>query len=1382
MSKYILGIDLGTNSIGWAIREVNNRLKNQIIKKGVLLFDKGVASEKGNEFPKVQKRTESRSKRRNYQAEKYRKWELLEFLITNNMCPLTIEELDDWRKYTKGKRRKYPQNPKFIEWLRFDFNGDGKPDFHLFNKGKHESYYIFREKSVSENVKDLAVFKNNLQILGRVFYQLVQRRGFKGRDEEEAKTMLKGSEKTGTAGRDAIKDYIEKHKVLGAALYHYQKENGGRIRQRYNLRSDYEAELLEICKVHNISKEHTKLLQKSIIWQRPLRSQKGLVGICTYEKNKRRVAVSHPLYQEYRVWVFINNLKISPPKGVELLDYLHNIIYPLFVRKSDFEVSHIQKQLEKDGATMKAKFKPKDKVVALSNFYDFREIFGEKWKEDYNFDSQINFRKAVSKKKITKGQNYTIEDIWHILQTFDSQEKLQEFATKKLNVSNDNAVKFSKIKLNSGYASLSLSAVKKILPYLKQGIKYSTAVYLANLYKVIGSNTISEDLIDYFIEEINEIESSINDRKTLNYCVNSLIKSHIEDDNRYFIEDGRGLDNEEAALVLNKLQESFGTKTWSAFSNETKLEYQKFVEKYFREFLQKHISDKFNIYLKQPRLHQEVFNVLQEKYNLPKDNIKYLWHPSEQETYKNAKEHYGVEDGSKTFYLTENRLQSYLAKNPQAEYNGIALKLLGDPEPISKGFKNPMALKTLHKLKQLLNYLLTTNQIDEHTKIVIEIARELNDNNKRAAIRTYQKQREKENESNRKLIDEINKECETDFDRNDKTLLKKLWLWKEQSKVCLYTGETINTCDLFNGNLFDLEHTIPASMSFDSELKNLTLVSTNFNRYIKGKQIPTQLANYKEDAIVKGKCYSAIEPRLKFIKNKIDKLTSDIKDNVRKTKYISDKSAKDNSIQKRHVLKFELDYWKKKWQTFTIEEYKPQWKNSQLRDTQIVTKYALPYLKTVFKNVSVEKGVVVDYFKEIFDVKLDEKKDRTKHSHHAIDAAILTLIPSSYHREQILKAYFLKQEEKQKYHTKPREWSDFSASYIISIENEVLANNLEDDKILTKTFKKVRRRGKVVKDKNRKVLWAKGDSIRGQLHKESFYGAIKQPKRDENNAILFNDNNYMLLEDSIKLVIRRPLVYKMNATSPGFKKLDEIEKVIVDKALFNQIKKQVEESDFKTKMQEGIYMLDTKGNKVNKIRNIRCYVSLKHETAIEIHEHAFSSSKDYKHYTYSQNEELPYCLYYEGEIKGKLERGINIISLYELSKLKINTSNDLKTIPYYNSIVVKKEKIPLIKVLKTGDKFIFYKENKEELKDLSKSELLSRLYLAYQFEADGRIKFKHHLLAGDMTEAKKIYSEKSKLSFEEYEPLLRISKTHWNFALENIDFSIDIDGTINWLI
>jgi hypothetical protein len=89
----ILGLDLGTNSIGWAIRDTGES-ENQIIDKGVLTFEKGVGEGKSGEFPLVQKRTESRSKRRNYQAEKYRKWALLQILIEHGMCPLSTAELD----------------------------------------------------------------------------------------------------------------------------------------------------------------------------------------------------------------------------------------------------------------------------------------------------------------------------------------------------------------------------------------------------------------------------------------------------------------------------------------------------------------------------------------------------------------------------------------------------------------------------------------------------------------------------------------------------------------------------------------------------------------------------------------------------------------------------------------------------------------------------------------------------------------------------------------------------------------------------------------------------------------------------------------------------------------------------------------------------------------------------------------------------------------------------------------------------------------------------------------------------------------------------------------------------------------------------------------
>lgn len=1420
MSNLILGIDLGTNSIGWAIRDTAE-IDNQIIKNGVLIFDKGVGEEKGIEFPKVKKRTESRGKRRNYQAEKYRKWELLEFLIKNKMCPLSIEELDQWRKYSKKDKRQYPQTEEFLNWLRFDFNGDGKPDFHLLGGDKHESHYLFRAKAVSELEKDKKVFQNNPEVLGRVFYHLVQRRGFKGRDEEEAKTMLQGSKDGTTKGRDEISEYIENYKSLGAALYHYQKDHSKnyekvRIRQRYNLRKDYENELKEICRVQELGISDYKKLHKAIIWQRPLRTQKGLIGLCTYEKNKRRASISHPLYEEYRTWVFINNLKIEAPEGEEREAYLKVKIYPLFLKMgTDFKLKTILDRVKKDGGKVHSNFadRPDTKVLSAKLLKKLEDVLGENWKKDYQWNDFF-VREAQPSKK--HDNTYTVEDIWHILFTFDNEEKLVEFASTKLGLSEEASAKFSKIKLQQGYATLSLSAIKKILPYLQKGFQYSKAVYTANLPKVLGTHEVSEDFIDHFAGEIDTIYENALTEKKLNNILNGLFRTELVSEGDYHLSPNEDLDDSDHSLIHQKIIETLGEKTWNETDEKTQNQYLDYIKKEYKNFLQKPFQAKKVSFIEQPRIHEQIFNYLQEHYpeQVPDENIKYLWHPSEQEKYPNASTYQEINIKGDSIFIKEAELDRFLHKNPDAEAEGISLELLGDPEPISKGFKNPMALKSLHKLKQLLNFLLQTQQIDVHTRIVVEIARELNNANYRKALEKWQNERERENESFKKRIEEINKECNSHFDVNDKSLIRKIRLWEEQDRKCLYTGEVVNMCDVLNGEYYDIEHTIPASISFDSELKNLSLANKDYNNHIKGKKYPSQLDNYDDASTFNGK---RIEPILKNIESLFGKRTvykkkvkkrggekeilvekwakiADLEkqlDGLKNLSYIDSKDAKDYKIQQRHLLKFRLDYLKQKLQTFTIEEYKASWRNSQLRDTQIMTKYAVPYLRTVFNRVEVQKGNVVNDFKEIYNVKLfGEKKDRSKHSHHAVDAAILTLIPKPAQRDQILKKYNLAKDDglAKTYHEKPTDWKNFKTYYIKTIEEETLINNLKEQRTLTPTFKKVRKRGKIVKKENGKPMWAKGDTIRGQLHGESLYGAIKQAKRNDQNQIIFDDEQKMILEDEIKLVIRKPLTYAKDTASPGFKNLSEIEKVIVDQALFEMIKAQVDKAEsFKDALEKGIYMLNKKGERVNKIRHIRCFERLKHSTAVHPHNHDFTSDKEYKQTTYAQNGENVFCLFYKGRIKGKEERAMSIIGIFDLAKLDIQDEKDFFKIPHFSSLKKKKTVLPLYAVLKSGQKAIFYKENLEELKDLTQKELSDRMYKMYQFEGDSnKIKFKHHLVSGANTEIVKNlpkgYKEASEYGSFEEQPLMRLTAGNWNFAIEEKDFEMSLDGTINFKI
>lgn len=1362
-----IGIDLGTNSIGWALRNLLEK-GNQIIDKGVLIFDKGVGDVKGIEIPLVKPRTDARGKRRNYQAEKYRKWELLEFLIEQKMCPLSIEELDEWRKYKKGVGRKYPQSDRFIQWLRFDFNGDCKPDFEVFGFNKHESYYLFRMLVISEDSHHKQIFKSNPHILGRILYQIVQRRGYRGRDDEdeEAKTILKGSEKNGTIGVEAIIPYIEKYRTLGAALYYLQKEKKERIRKRYNLRADYEQELKEICRVQDLDETSYKRLWKAIIWQRPLRSQKGLVGICTFEKNKARCPVSHPLYEEYRTWVFINNLKIELPESTGKAKYLKENIYPIFYKASpDFKLSSIAKVLDKIGGKITARFHhgvkdengkykkdgPDTKVVSVKLLNSFQEIFGENWRE---LKIETNNIKRVRKKdgRISEHQiKYTFEDFWHVLFSFDSNEKLKEFAKEKLNLNEDQSERFCKIRLQQGYATLSLSAIKKLLPYLTQGFIYSEAVYLANLHKVLGAKELTYGIIEEFSIEVRRIIDEQKTEKQLTSIVNNLISDQLNSERRFGLNPDYKLDDDDRRTIEDKLKETYGAATWKEEKEENKKSALDFVETHYGKFLQKPISaKKEGLFLKMPRLHDRIFAYLKDKYTLPDQNIKYLWHPSEQETYSAAK-----------------------------EKNGI--KQLGDPQPISRGFKNPMALKTLHKLKQLMNYLLETGKIDEDTRVVVEIARELNDANRRRAIEKWQREREKQNDEYKKKISEIVIECNLNLDINNKETVEKYRLWIEQNHTCLYTGKIIDVCDLFNGTRFDFEHSIPASLSFDNELKNLTIADSRYNREVKKNLIPFKCPNYNSEFIYEGIAYSAIKPRLKFIEQNVVHFENLVDEWRTKSKFASTKDIKDACIQRKHLLSFELEYWRKKLDTFTCKEYKVGWRNSQLRDTQIITKFALPYLKTVFNKVDVQKGSVTAAFREIYKIQPRlEKKDRSKHSHHAIDAAVLTLIPPAAIRDKILLRY---NKEKDKntnntYHETPGQWSNFESHYILSIEDDVLINYQAQHRTLTATYKNVRKRGRLqfvkeefqdgkwqnkLDEKGNKIpLIAQGSSIRGQLHKESFFGAI-------------------MLGEEKWLVERYPI--------STFTSINDC-KNIVDKAVRELVQATIEKriSEGQTFDQAKLAPIPFPSGK-EVIKKVRCKVAagrgyLTPEKALEISKHTFQSKHDYKHYTYAQNEENTLCLYYEDKIDSKIDRAFRIVGLYELAQLKLINIDDIKFEPYYQAIEVGKGKhkkmIPVSDIIKTGFKAIFYKENIEELRELTTKELFQRFYVVYKFNEVGSpyIYLQFHLEARQndlLGDGDTVFDPKK------YQYRLKLKADKFTCALEKKHFEIKPDGEIKWL-
>jgi CRISPR-associated endonuclease Csn1 len=624
-----------------------------------------------------------------------------------------------------------------------------------------------------------------------------------------------------------------------------------------------------------------------------------------------------------------------------------------------------------------------------------------------------------------------------------------------------------------------------------------------------------------------------------------------------------------------------------------------------------------------------------------------------------------------------------------------------------------------------------------------------------------------------KKIKAAEKDESVRWNGHGKKLIDKYRLWKEQGYQCMYTGKLIKLTDLFKENVIDFEHTIPRSKSFDNSLANLTVCYHDYNRTIKKNQIPSQLNNYDKDF----GGYTAIAPRLQAWKEKVERIKQQIDFWKTKSKKAADKQWKDDAIRQRHLWQMELDYWKNKLERFTMTEITSGFKNSQKVDTQLISKYAFHYLKTYFDKVDVQKGSITAEFRKIYQLQsADEKKDRTKHSHHAKDAAVLTLIPLAVKRDSILEKYYEAKENKTKF-TETEPYKGFRREFVWQIDDNILINNIANNKTLAPAKRKVRKRGKeqLIAGTN-KPMWATGSSIRGQLHQETFYGAIKPAKQGENGNLLKDENGKFIQDEKIRYVLRVPFQYKKDANTPGFKNLDEIKKLIVDEGLKVHIEQQVNEAGgLKEAFEKGIYLLDKNGNPHgNKIRHIRVWASV--SEPLEIKKHTNLSKAEYKKYYLAANATNSYIAIYKGRGKKKFDYR----NLFHVAKFPSDTIRSPKDL-FESQITIKKAKeeieMSLTYVLESGLKVIFKKSENENLKELSINELSKRLYVYTNFEKDGRLSFRYHLEARNKID--ETHSE-SDLNFEHPSPTLRFSYTKYDFLVEDYDFNVTADGAIKW--
>ena len=457
--RYILGLDLGETSLGWSIIETKDGTPYRFKDFGVRIFSDGRDS-KTKEPLAVARRT-ARGMRKRRDRFVMRRETLMNRLIKYGLMPKDEAE----------RKKQEKHNP-----------------------------YALRARALDEKLSP--------DDLGRALFHLNQRRGFKS----NLKTDKKNADETG-AMKTAIAETKQRMteagaRTLGEYLYLMNKDKtstqhfvpvraksvvvkGKASYPLYPDRAMYENEYRQIMAHQGLSKEIVEDLFHVIFYQRPLKQPE--LGFCQFEEGEHRVYCAYPAFQEFRLLQQINQLKIlyddderflTPEERAVLYRYGAKDFSALDKKKRTLTWSAAKKLLKPFGVNPKVSFnleserrKGLDADTTAAQLAD-DSCFGAAW---FSFDEEK--------------QN----EIVSLLLNAQDEVKLIEELKDKYALNQEQADAVAKTSLEDGTASLSLKALEKINPFLREGQPYHQAVESAGYTFSLKTKGTLPEYYDMFI-------------------------------------------------------------------------------------------------------------------------------------------------------------------------------------------------------------------------------------------------------------------------------------------------------------------------------------------------------------------------------------------------------------------------------------------------------------------------------------------------------------------------------------------------------------------------------------------------------------------------------------------------------------------------------------------------------------------------------------------------------------------------------------------------------------------------------------------------------------------------------------------------------------------
>jgi CRISPR-associated endonuclease Csn1 len=453
---YVLGLDLGSASLGWAVVALDNQYKpSSLIRTGVRIFQPGVEGstieiEQGKDKSRAATRRAARLHRRQLRRRAARQRDLFTLLQQRGLLPLLGEQ-----KATPEQRHSILNqldNELTARWL-VKLENDQLAAMRI----SQALPYQLRKAALDQQLEPYE--------LGRIFYHLIQRRGFKsnrrqGRGTKEKREEL-GKVKTGiseleqkiaTAGARTLGEY------LAALNPHEQK-----IRRLWTARRMYEDEFDKIWNSQQayrpelLTAELKAEVAHLLFYQRPIASQEHLIGRCELEPDEPRSSWARLEAQEFRVLQKVNDLAIVVPGSLDnqpLTDEQREKVYLALHHKGDQRFAELRKLLELPGTQFNLERGGEKTLRGNRVNAHMRSVFGARWE-------------AFSPEE----KNNAVRD-WA---TAEDRDLLVATGVRRWGLDELVAGKWAEYEPEDGYCSLSLKALRRLLPKMEAGMSFKTA-------------------------------------------------------------------------------------------------------------------------------------------------------------------------------------------------------------------------------------------------------------------------------------------------------------------------------------------------------------------------------------------------------------------------------------------------------------------------------------------------------------------------------------------------------------------------------------------------------------------------------------------------------------------------------------------------------------------------------------------------------------------------------------------------------------------------------------------------------------------------------------------------------------------------------------------